>query len=234
MKNKGLFITFEGGEGSGKTTQIEMLAKMFIGQGKDVLLTREPGGSPGAEEIRKLLVTGDPERWNRMEEIFLFLVARSNHLSQVILPAIQQGKVVICDRFHDSTIAYQGFGYGNNQAIQDQISQLYTMIAGNFKPDLTILLDIPVDVGLKRSKRPENKEQRFESKKLAFHENLRQGYLTLAKAEPNRFLVVNANQPKEAVFQGIVNGMAERQFFLKVQKAGVEEESLWIPPSYSR
>ena len=204
---------------------------MFRGQGKQVLITREPFDS----EIRKLLVTGDPDRWSKEEEVLLLMVDRSRHCREVIWPAIKQGQVVICDRFQDSTMAYQGYGDGDDKNIQSLIADLYGRFMGNFKPDLTILLDIPVEIGLRRSMRPGNKEIRFESKKVQFHENLRRAYLAMAAAEPNRFLKIDANQTEKEVFQDIVNGMAQRQFFLKIQKAGTEEEPIvWTPSSKSR
>ena len=230
MIKQGLFITLEGGEGAGKTTQINLLAEMFRGQGKQVLITREPSDP----EIRKLLVTGDPNRWSKEEEVLFLMVDRSKHCREVIWPAIKQGQIVICDRFQDSTMAYQGYGEGDDKNIQSLITNLYSKFMGDFKPALTILLDIPVEIGLKRSMRPTNKEIRFESKKVQFHENLRRAYLAMAEAEPKRFLKIDANQTEKKVFQDIVNGMAQRKFFLNIQKAGAEEESIWMPPSKSR
>ena len=218
---KGLFITFEGGEGSGKTTQIKMLEQTFKNQQKTVLLTREPGGSPGAEEIRRLLVTGDAKRWDSITEAYLFFAARRDHLVRTIWPAMERGEIVICDRFADSTMAYQGYGEDDNKARQEMIRRMYGDVAGDFKPDLTILLDIPVEIGLARSKqRAGNDEQRFESKQLAFHENLRQAYLKMAAAEPDRFLVVNANQTPEKVSQDILDQMEQRGFLSKIQQLG--------------
>ena len=230
MITPGLFLTLEGGEGAGKTTQINLLSEMFRGQGKRVLVTREPSDP----EIRKLLVTGDPNRWSKEEEVLLLMVDRHKHCREVIWPAIKQGQIVICDRFQDSTMAYQGYGDGDDKNIQSLITDLYGRFMGDFKPDLTILLDIPVEIGLRRSLRPGNKEIRFESKKVQFHENLRRAYLDMAAAEPERFLKVDANQTEKMVFQDIVNGMAQRKFFLNIQKAGAEEEIIWTPPSKSR
>ena len=137
---QGLFITFEGGEGAGKTTQIALLEDWLRKQGKNVVRTREPGGSAGAEEIRNLLVNGSKDRWDRLTELLLFSAARRDHLVKKIIPAVQQGDAVICDRFADSTIAYQCFGYGFDETVYKQASDLYALIAGTFHPNLTIIL----------------------------------------------------------------------------------------------
>lgn len=207
---KGCFITFEGGEGSGKSTQIRLLAEALKNKGKNVVTTREPGGSPDAEEIRKLLVTGKTDRWDDITETLLFFAARRNHLTTKIWPEMEKGAIVLCDRFADSTLAYQGYGYGDNPTQQALIKSLYKEIAGTFKPDLTILLDIPVEQGLKRSRREDNKEQRFEDKEVLFHERLRQAYLNMAKEEPNRFVVISADQPIEEIHQQIMNTLESR------------------------
>jgi len=211
---KGRFITFEGGEGSGKSTQIKLLAEAIKNGGKEVVATREPGGSVGAEQIRKLLVTGDAD-WDDTTETLLFFAARRDHLVHKILPEIKKGKIVLCDRFADSTMAYQGYGYGNNPVQQKLINNLYKDVVGDFKPDLTILLDIPVAVGLVRSRRVDNTELRFENKELAFHERLRQAYLDMAKSEPDRFVVVDATQPVMTIHQQIMQAMMDRLIFRK-------------------
>jgi len=205
----GRFITFEGGEGSGKSTQIRLLSDALIQAGQDVVTTREPGGSPGAEEIRKLLVSGNAD-WDDTTETLLFFAARKDHLNHKILPAINAGQIVLCDRFADSTMAYQGYGYGDNPTQQKLINILYKEVVGDFKPDLTILLDIPVEVGLTRSRRADNTELRFENKELAFHERLRQAYLNMAKAEPERFAVIDATQPVEVIHDQIMKTIEER------------------------
>ena len=188
----GYFITFEGGEGTGKSTQCKKLAAALEERGFPCLLTREPGGSPGAEEIRNLLVNGDKGRWDSLTEMLLFMAARRNHLMTRILPAIKEGKIVICDRFVDSTLAYQGYGYGKNQETLDAINSVYHLIAGDFYPNLTIVLDIDPVIGLKRScERAGNTEKRFESMDLSFHQNLRQGFLDLAR-DNSRYAVVDA------------------------------------------
>ena len=181
---KGFFITLEGGEGTGKSTQSRLLSDWLIKQGFTTVLTREPGGSPGAEEIRNLLVNGDKGRWDSLTETLLFMAARRNHLTTKIWPALEQGQVVICDRFLDSTLAYQGYGYGKKDDVIHGIQTIYHLIAGHFHPDLTIILDIDPAIGLKRScARAGNTEQRFESMDLSFHTNLRQGFLDLAKTD---------------------------------------------------
>ena len=212
---KGRFITFEGGEGSGKSTQIKLLAEAIKCGGKEVITTREPGGSEGAEEIRKLLVTGKTDRWDDLTETLLFFAARRNHLATKIWPAMKEGKIVLCDRFADSTMAYQGYGYGDNPQQQNLIKTLYRETVGDFQPDATILLDIPVSEGLKRSRRSDNKEQRFEDKEIAFHERLRKAYLKMAKEEPDRFIVIDATQPIMTIHQQIMQGLMNKLIFRK-------------------
>ena len=210
---KGYFISFEGGEGSGKSTQIKLLAEALQASGRKVITTREPGGSEGAEEIRQLLVTGNPDRWDDITETLLFFAARRDHLVKKILPAVQKGEIVLTDRFADSTMAYQGYGYGDNPKQQKLIRNLYQTVAGDFKPDVTFLLDIPVEVGLKRSRRADNKEQRFEEKKLQVHENLRQAYLKMAKAEPQRFVVIDAQQSAMDIHLQIMASLRAKKMF---------------------
>ncbi len=207
----GFFITFEGGEGSGKSTQIRLLEKWFERKGISTLLTREPGGSVGGEEIRSLLLRGGADRWDQLTEILLFSAARRDHLIKKIWPALKEGKVVISDRFADSTYAYQGFGYGKDQNIIQIVDQLYTMIAGRFKPNLTIVLDIDPQIGLKRSiNRVGNDEQRFEEMDLKFHRNLREAYLNLALREKDRCVVIDGNQSPDKVHEDILKILEER------------------------
>ena len=206
---KGLFITFEGGEGTGKSTQCRMLAEALQKEGIPAILTREPGGSPGAEEIRNLLVTGDKGRWDAITETLLFMAARRNHLTTKIWPALSEKKVVICDRFLDSTLAYQGYGYGKNQEVIDQIQSVYHLIAGDFVPDLTFILDIDPQVGLRRScERAGNTEKRFESMDISFHQNLRSGFLELA-GQSNRYAVINADQSIDDIHYQILKKVKE-------------------------
>ena len=189
------FITLEGGEGSGKSTQIKLLDEWLSGKGIDHILTREPGGAPGAEQIRNLVLTGDVDRWTPMTEVLLYTAARSDHVERVILPALEQDKWVLCDRFTDSSLAYQGAGRGVGI---EKVRDLQHLVLGNFKPDLTLLLDLPVTVGLGRAVSREtgkaNMEDRFERMDVTLHEASREVFLNIAKEEPDRCIVVNADQ----------------------------------------
>lgn len=189
---KGLFITFEGGEGAGKTTQLRLLKEKLEKAGRTVLATREPGGTPGAEAIRKLLVNGDAYEWNAETEVLLHFAARCDHVEKLINPGLEEGSIVISDRFYDSTYAYQGYGQGFDLKKLDAVR---TTMIGDIKPDITFLLDLPVDIGMKRV----TEQQRYERLPVEFHEKLRQGFLTLAKAEPNRIKTVDATQSAENV-----------------------------------
>lgn len=205
-----LFITFEGGEGAGKSTQIALLADYLQKNGISVVCTREPGGSVGAEEIRNLLVRGSNTRWDRLTELLLFSAARRDHLVKTIWPALKAGKTVLSDRFHDSTVAYQCFGYGFDETVYQQAQNLYHLIAGDFVPNLTFILDIDPLIGLKRSmKRQGNDEQRFENMDFTFHQNLRAGFLKLAAENSHRYVVINADQPVEKVHQNIVSALRD-------------------------
>lgn len=204
---KGLFITLEGGEGAGKSTQSRRLKSALESAGRDVVLTREPGGTPEAEKIRDLLVQRDGGNWTPMAECLLFFAARQMHVETLIKPALAAGKIVICDRFTDSTIAYQGYGHGFDISTIQQVAKLSL---GDFKPDLTFILDLPVADGLARSLKQkdmaggkENTEDRFEKLKIDFHEKLRQGFLTIAKHEPSRCVVVDAGGSADDVYNVI-------------------------------
>lgn len=201
----GRFISFEGGEGSGKSTQIQKLSKWLEQKNIRNIVTREPGGSEGGEKIRELLVSGGTERWEPMSEILLFYAARYDHVERLIKPALKQGIWVLCDRFFDSTIAYQG--YGHNISLS-KLSELNTLVLDDFKPDITFLLDIPADVGLTRANIRENKknikEDRFENFDIQFHERLRNGYLDLAKKQ-SRFKIIDANRNIDIIFNDIIN-----------------------------
>jgi dTMP kinase len=188
LPSRGCFITFEGGEGSGKSTQAKQLHEALQSRGIPCHLTREPGGEEGAEAIRRLLVEGDPDRWEPVSELLLFLAARLQHYQRIIAPALAQGRWVICDRFHDSTRIYQGIARGLSLAYCDQ---LYAAILGNTRPDLTFYFDIDPRVGLARSTKRNHHETRFESLELSFHEKVRAGFLHAAAAEPQRFCVIN-------------------------------------------
>lgn len=195
QRSQGLFITFEGGEGSGKSTQVKLLAEALKADGYDVVVTREPGGTPEAEKIRNLLVQRDGGDWNAMEECLLLFAARLNHYRTLIEPALNDNKIVICDRFTDSTRAYQGYGLGLGL---EYIEAIKVLSLGAVEPDLTIVLDIPARLGIDRARfRLSNLlsgEDRYEGMDLEFHETLRQGFLTLARAAPERFRVLDAAQ----------------------------------------
>jgi dTMP kinase len=194
---RGRFITFEGGEGAGKSSQVRLLADRLTGLGRKVVTTREPGGSPGGEAIRALLVTGDPDRWSPLTETLLMFAARRDHIERVIEPALALGDWVICDRFADSTRAYQGAGGG---APTELIATLEAEVLGATRPDLTLILDLPVDIGLARANaRDSNAETRFEAKGAAFHQRLRQAFLDIAKAEPRRCAVLDGSATLDAV-----------------------------------
>lgn len=207
--NKALFITLEGGEGSGKSTQLNLLASYFEQNGIDYITTREPGGSPAAEEIRQVILTGGKEKWDSISECLLFSAARRNHLTQTIWPALEQGKCVICDRYADSTLAYQGYGRQDNLLSKDDITGLYRLVAGDFEPDLTFILDIDVKEGLKRAMaRGDN--NRMEDMDLSFHENLRAAFLDIAKTNTKRYVVIDASQPIDKIHQDMILAIKER------------------------
>ena len=191
---KGLFITFEGPEGSGKSTHIQLLAKYLRGQKKQVLVTREPGGTPFSAGIRKLLLDGR-EDLSPMAELFLYEADRAQHLQETLVPALRQKRIVLCDRYTDSTIAYQGSGRGLDMAT---IETLNNIAADELTPHLTILLDVPVERGLKLAKKKKNHHDRLERAGIAFHRRVRQGFLRLAKKNPGRFRVVSQQKSIEA------------------------------------
>ena len=195
MTLSGTFITFEGVDGSGKSTQARMLADVLRLEGVDVVLTREPGGSPGAEEIRKLVLEGDPDRWSAETEILLFTAARRDHLERTISPALTAGKVVICDRFADSTRMYQGLSRGDLRVVVDQ---LHSLMIGR-EPDLTILIDMDPDIGLTRALGRKGTEERFEDFGPELQYKMRAGFLALAKEFAGRFRVIEGNRDIDAV-----------------------------------
>lgn len=187
MIPKGSFITFEGIDGSGKSTQARKLAEHLQAQGRDVILTREPGGSEGAEEIRALVLQGEPDRWSAETEILLFTAARRDHLERTILPAIEAGKVVICDRFADSTRMYQGLSRGD---LRGTVDQLHKLMIGR-EPDMTILIDMDSDTGLSRALSRQGVEERFETFGADLQAQMRAGFLSLAEEFKERFVVIN-------------------------------------------
>jgi dTMP kinase len=203
-----MFISFEGGEGAGKTTQISMLKDKLIEQGRDVIITREPGGTIEAEKIRDLLVQRDGGNWTPTAEALLFFTARHMHWNTKIKPALDVGKTIICDRFTDSTVAYQGYGH---QFDLDTLYNIKKLAIGDVEPDVTIIMDIPVDEGLARAgKRMADDtggttEDRFERIGTEFHERLRQGYLTIAKHNPKRCHVIDARQSINEVHNEIIS-----------------------------
>ncbi|WP_435231013.1 dTMP kinase [Pseudopelagicola sp. nBUS_20] len=206
MKLGATFITFEGIDGSGKSTQARMLASKLLADGYDVVLTREPGGSPGAEEIRSLVLEGDPDRWSAETEILLFTAARRDHLERTILPALAQGKVVICDRFADSTRMYQGLSRGDLRGIVDQ---LHSLMIGR-EPDLTLLIDMDPTIGLTRAKARQTSEERFEDFGQAMQEQMRKGFLLLADEFADRFRVVDGGRTPEVVAEDVTRLTLEK------------------------
>jgi dTMP kinase len=204
---RGRFITFEGGEGAGKSTQVRILAERLRGAGHEVVATREPGGSPGAEAIRDLLVNGDPDRWSAISETLLMYAARRDHIERTVGPALERGAWVISDRFADSTRAYQGAG---GHAPPGLVAALETFVLEDTRPDLTLILDLPVDIGLARAGLRGGGEARFEAKGEAFHQRLRQAFLDIARAEPNRCGVIDAAQAPDVVSDAIWSAVAAR------------------------
>jgi len=186
---RGKFITFEGGEGSGKSTQTRLLAEALRTTGREVVLTREPGGSEGAESIRRLIVEGDAGRWDPVTETLLFAAARRDHVERLIRPSLDMGIWIICDRFIDSTVAYQGYGGGVDMNF---IESLTDAAVGDLRPDLTIILDLAAERGLARADRRGSGEDRFERMATDFHRRLREGFLAIARKEPDRCVVVSA------------------------------------------
>ena len=201
MTAKSAFISFEGIDGSGKTTQLELLAEQLRTEGHQVLLTREPGGSPGAEEIRTLVLQGDPDRWSAETELLLFTAARRDHLERTILPALAAGKIVLCDRFADSTRMYQGLSRGD---LRQAVDTLHALMIGT-EPDLTVLIDINPALGLRRAKSRHGTEERFEDFGESLQARMRQGFLTLAAEQPHRIRVVDGDRSIDDVAQDIFN-----------------------------
>ncbi|MDB3859899.1 dTMP kinase [Paracoccaceae bacterium] len=199
MNLNGKFISFEGIDGCGKSTQAKILSDELTTHGKKVLLTREPGGSKGAEEIRNLLLTGETDRWSAETEILLFTAARRDHLERTILPALEIGSTVICDRFSDSTRVYQGVTRGDLRDVVDQLDK--TMIPR--QPDVTVLVDLDPKIGLARALRRSDNEARFEDFGLEMQIKLREGFLTLANEFPKRFIVVDGNRNESEVARDI-------------------------------
>ncbi|PTX53461.1 MULTISPECIES: dTMP kinase [Gemmobacter] len=191
----GRFISFEGIDGSGKSTQARLLTDALRARGQSVVLTREPGGSPGAEEIRRLVLEGNPDRWSAETELLLFTAARRDHLEKTIRPALARDETVITDRFADSTRMYQGISRGDLAAVVDQLHRLMIGV----EPDLTLLIDIDPEVGLSRAVARQGAEQRFEDMGLDLQRRMRAGFLALAAAHPGRFRVIDGARDPQAV-----------------------------------
>ncbi len=206
-RRRGRFISFEGGEGAGKSTQIGLLASWLVERGCVVKTTREPGGTEGAERIRKLLVEGDVSAWTPMTEALLHYAARREHVVRVVEPALAAGHWVLCDRFSDSTMAYQGFGHRLGRA---PIAALHRTAIGRFKPDLTLVLDIPVDEGLSRAAQRRGVEMRYENMAIDFHARVRRGFRAIARAEPRRCVLLDARVSIAAMHEQIRDTIAHR------------------------
>lgn len=210
----GRFITFEGGEGTGKSTQVKLLAEYLKGKKVDVVLTKEPGGTPIGQELRAMLCTGDKDKFDAVAEALLYYADRRINMQQKVLPALEKGSWVISDRFADSTMAYQYYGY-NKRVSKQILDELYKMTLGDFYPDLTIILDIDPKIGLARSMAVNStyavQETRHESRGIEFHQNLRKGFLEIAKTS-DRYVVVDANKTIENLHANIVKLVEERLF----------------------
>lgn len=209
----GKFITLEGGEGCGKSTQAKLLCDYLQSKGIETVLTKEPGGTAEGLILRQLLVTGDKDKFDAVTECLLYYADRRNHLTKVVWPALKQGKWVISDRYADSTEAYQYYGYDKRIDFAT-LQNMYQIVAGDFKPDLTLILDIPPEIGMQRSfakaAATNTQELRFESRQIAFHNNLRHGFLEIAKREAQRCVVVNANTDIATLQQNIQHIIQER------------------------
>lgn len=214
MSQHGLFITLEGTEGVGKSSNIALINDMLDAAGQDHLLTREPGGTPLAERIRSVLVSPSDEEMAPLAELLLIFAARAQHLQQRVLPALQQGVWVICDRFTDASFAYQGAARGLGSAL---VEQLETLVQGDLRPDLTILLDAPVEVGMRRAGK-RGRLDRFERERQAFFEKVRECYLQRAAQEPQRFVIVNADQPLDQV-QGEIRAIIDELLWQQGKKS---------------
>lgn len=205
--SQGKFITLEGGEGAGKTTQIALLAEAMQQKGLDVVVTREPGGSVGAEEIRALLVRGDQDRWDGMTEALLNFAARRDHLVKTVWPALAKGAWVISDRFADSTLAYQGYGHGLDL---DVLYKVWDVAIDGFRPDLTFMLDLPVEVGVERALARGDDENRYEKMALNFHHRIKAGFLEIALKEAERCCIIDARRTKADIHEDMKIAMQSR------------------------
>ncbi|WP_306116790.1 MULTISPECIES: dTMP kinase [unclassified Roseovarius] len=206
MSGQGRFVTFEGIDGSGKSTQARLLADHLRDTGHEVILTREPGGSPGAEDIRKLVLEGDADRWSAETELLLFNAARRDHLERLIAPSVAAGKVVICDRFADSTRMYQGLGRADLRGLVDK---LHRLVIGR-EPDVTVLIDMDPETGLQRALARGGDEERFESFGTDMQRRMREGFLALAEEFSNRFIVIDGAREVADVALDVRNAVEAR------------------------
>lgn len=210
-RERGHFISFEGGEGAGKSTQVRLLSEHLAVLGYKTLLTREPGGSPLGEKIRRFLLEGKVKDYGAVAESLLFYTARLDHLDKLILPALKDGTWVICDRFADSSRAYQGAASGVEDGVFDALDRI---VVGENQPELTIIIDLPVDVAMKRVNARQQRDalevDRFESEDMQFHERLRAGFLKIAAANANRCIIIDGNQSREKVAELVWQTVAER------------------------
>ena len=204
---RGRFITIEGGEGAGKTTQVGLLVAALARAGIAARATREPGGSPGAEAIRRLLLEGEGERWDAVGEALLLVAARRDHVTRLIEPALAQGTWVVSDRFADSTLAYQGYG---REVALDALTALHHFALGGFAPDLTLVLDLPVEIGLARVAARPAPADRFERLDHAFHERLRQGFRRIAAEDSARCVLVDASNDPQTVHRAALDAVRQR------------------------
>ena len=205
--SRGRFITIEGGEGTGKTTQMRLLVAALEQARIPAMATREPGGSPGGEAIRRLLLEGEGDRWGAVGEAFLLIAARSDHVARIIAPTLAKGIWVVSDRFADSTLAYQGHGRG--LALED-LATLHRIALGRFAPDLTVILDLPVEIGLARAAARQAGDDRFERLDRAFHDRLRRGFQLIAAENAGRCVLIDGARDPRTVHRAVLNAVAER------------------------
>jgi len=205
--SRGRFVTIEGGEGAGKSTQLGLLVAALGRARIPARATREPGGSPGGEAIRRLLLEGDGERWDALSEAFLLLAARRDHVTRLIAPSLAQGIWVVSDRFADSTLAYQG--YGGGVALED-LAKLHRLALGSFVPDLTVILDLPAEIGLARAAARASVDDRFERLDRAFHERLRQGFRQIAAENGARCVLIDGSSDPQTVHRAVLDAVEGR------------------------
>ena len=207
MNNKGLFITFEGPEGAGKSTQIKLLSVLLKKYGIPHLITREPGGSKLSTHLRRWILNKLEYKLTNETELFLFLADRAQHVQEVVKPALAKGTVVLCDRYTDSTLAYQGGGRGFDMEMLYKMNQI---ASGGLKPDITLLFDLPVEVGLRRAVGRGKGKDRMEQEKIEFHRRVREIFLTIAKKDKKRVMIIDASQDKERVYQQMLENLIHR------------------------